>query len=36
MQTSTYTGMRLSFGKNSGKLYVRIAFDSNPIQHRRF
>ena len=27
------TGMRLGFGKNSGKLYV--AIDSNPIQHRR-
>ena len=28
-----YTGMRLGFGKNSGKFYV--AIDSNPIQQRR-
>ena len=28
------SGMRLGFGKNSGKFYV--AIDSNPIQHRRF
>ena len=29
-----YTGMRLGFGKNSGKFYV--AIDSNHIQHHRF
>ena len=29
-----YTGIRLGFGKNSGKFYV--AIDSNPIQHSRF
>ena len=28
------TGMRLGFGKNSGKFYV--AIDCNPIKHRRF
>ena len=29
-----YTGMRIGFGKNSGKFYV--AIDSSPIQHHRF
>ena len=29
-----YTGMRIGFGKNSGKFYV--AIDSNHIQQRRF
>ena len=28
------TGMRLGFGKNSGKFYV--AIDSSPIQHSQF
>ena len=27
----THSGMRLGFGKNSGKFYV--AIDSSPIQH---
>ena len=31
---NSVTGMRLGFGKNSGKFYV--AIDSNHIQHRRF
>ena len=29
-----YSGLRLGFGKNSGKFYV--PFNSNPIQHRWF
>ena len=29
-----FTGMRLGFGKNSGKIHVAIG--SNPIQHCRF
>ena len=32
--TIQYSGMRLGFGKNSGKFYV--AIDSNPMRHRRF